>query len=98
MTRWLLALTLLVLSPMPAFAADDRPGYGVVETMTPLQRKPEPSASGGSSAPARRDAATWLVRVRMDDGTYQVREVKKRRNIAVGTRVLLTNAGDVVPD
>ena len=80
-----------------AAMAEQHPGYGVVETITPLRRKPEASASAGASGAARRDTTTWLVRVRMDDGTIQVREIRKR-SVAVGSRVLLTNAGDVLPD
>ncbi len=104
MTRILLALLLLAALPSEAgdpargaAAEEQHPGYGVVEAITPLPRKAAPSASAGASKPGRREAATWLVRVRMDDGTLQVREMKKR-SVAVGSRVLLTNAGDVLPD
>lgn len=99
-------LTLALLATLRAEAADttrraaaeeQHPGYGVVETITPVRRKAEPSASAGGSAPGRRDSTTWLVRVRMDDGTIQLREMKKR-SVGVGNRVLLTNAGDVLPD
>lgn len=101
-----LLVVLALVAAFPAAAADPArraaageqlPGYGVVETITPLRREPEASASAGASSPRRRDATTWLVRVRMDDGTIQVREIKKR-TVAVGSRVLLTNAGDVLPD
>ncbi len=94
----LAALGLCALLCVPSFAAEPqrRPGYGVVESVSPL-RQPE-SASAGASAPASgAHPALYLVRVRMDDGTIQIREVKKRR-FSVGDRVLLTNAGDVVPD
>jgi hypothetical protein len=85
------------LCPAVFAAADDRrPGYGTVELVTPV-RQPE-SASAGASAPSKSGAkAVYLLRVRMNDGTIQIREVKKHK-FAVGERVLLTNAGDVVPD
>jgi hypothetical protein len=80
-----------------AFAAGEYPGYGVVQSVIPLSPKAkEPSASAGASAPSRsRQVRTWLVKVKMDDGRYQVRQVK-RVAPAVGQRVLITNAGDVV--
>ena len=80
-----------------ASAADPepRPGYGVVEAITPVRSAPE-SASTGASAPAHR-AALYRVRVRLDDGSLQVRTLRKPA-FAAGDRVLLTNAGDVVPD
>jgi hypothetical protein len=56
------------------------------------------SASAGASAPAAtKRGAVYLVRVRMNDGGVQIRQVKKTR-YSVGDKVLLTNAGDVVPD
>lgn len=104
MHKLLLALALLAAStagasdPAPrATAGEQHPGYGVVEMITPLRRAAEPSASAGASAAPRRDATGWLVKVRMDDGTIQVREIRER-TVAVGHRVLLTNAGDVLPD
>lgn len=102
MKKLLLALAFLAASPAAASdparraaAGEQHPGYGVVEMITPL--RPEPSASAGASGTPRRSAARWLVKVRMDDGTIQVREIRKR-TVAVGNRVLLTNAGDVLPD
>lgn len=92
----------------PTSAQDERPGYGVVESIVPLRRQArsetagEPSASAGSSAPpasklgGRRQAGTYLVKVRMDDGSIQVRS-QKMRAVGVGERVLITNAGDVLP-
>jgi hypothetical protein len=79
-------------------AAQERPGYGVVESITPLRDVPaEDSASAGSSAPSLAPT-TYLVRVRMDDGSIQIRQVRKKRSVAVGKRVLITNAGDVLPE
>ena len=103
MKTFLFALALLAAVPAGASdparraaAGEQHPGYGVVEMITPLRRAAEPSASAGASSP-RRDVTGWLVKVRMDDGTIQVREIRKR-TVAVGSRVLLTNAGDVLPD
>ena len=90
---------LLALSCFAAAAEDKRPGYGVVEAVTPVRIKPsasEPSASAGASAPSHA-TARYRVRVRLDDGTIQYRTLKKRE-FAAGDRVLLTNAGDVVPE
>lgn len=86
---------LLVLSPAVFAGAPERPGYGVVQSVTRLQQ-PE-SASAGASAPAARRVPVYLVRVRMEDGGVQIRQVKKHK-FSAGDRVLLTNAGDVVPD
>jgi hypothetical protein len=98
MTRILLLLPLLMFPVLPA-AAEQQPGFGVVESVTPLrkERTQESASTGASSAARRADRTSWLVRVRMDDGSIQVREMKKR-SVGVGSRVLLTNAGDVLPD
>jgi hypothetical protein len=93
----LLAWSLAASAAGPA----PRPGYGVVEAITPVRSAPASrsgpeSASTGASAPAPR-AALYRVRVRLDDGTIQVRTLRKPA-FAAGDRVLLTNAGDVVPD
>jgi hypothetical protein len=79
--------------------ADERPGYGVVQSIQRLPGKAaEPSASAGASSPSRtRSSGSYLVRVKLDDGSIQVRQVKKRE-VAVGQRVLITNAGDVLPE
>lgn len=81
------------------------PGTGVVESVTPLAQarlEAEESASAGGSRPpvtrqARQKARGYLVRVRMDDGSIQVRTVK-RAEVRAGQRALITNAGDVVPE
>ncbi len=94
-----LAIFFLVTLVMPAWAADQAPGYGVVQSITrlPPGTPAEQSAStGSSSAPAKRKTV-YLVRVKMDDGSYQVREVA-RTPVRVGQRVLVTNAGDVLPE
>jgi hypothetical protein len=95
-----LAIVLLMAVLGPARAADQAPGYGVVQTITRLPAgTPEQSAStGASSAPSKgKRKAVYLVRVKMDDGSYQVREVA-RTPVRVGQRVLVTNAGDVLPE
>jgi uncharacterized OB-fold protein len=80
----------------PTPVAERRPGYGVVESVTPIRVAPaEESASAGSSS--RGSAPGYLVRVKLDDGSIQIRQLKKR-NVAVGKRVLVTNAGDVLPE
>jgi hypothetical protein len=82
-------------SPTPV--AEQRPGYGVVESITRVSAAPaEESASAGSSAPSR-PRITYLVRVKLDDGSIQIRQLKKR-SVAAGERVLITNAGDVLPE
>jgi hypothetical protein len=84
-----------------------RPGYGVVKSVTavPTASGKEESASAGSSAPAAAGSSapaaasrtTYLVTVQMDDGSFQIRQLKKPV-VGVGKRVLITNAGDVVPE
>jgi hypothetical protein len=82
-------------TPAATPAADQRPGYGMVESVTRVA--PEESASTGSSAVGKGMRPTYLVRIRMRDGSVQVRS-QKSGNFHVGDRVLLTNAGDVVKD
>jgi hypothetical protein len=83
----------------PAPAAEQHPGYGVVQSITPVRAEPAgESASTGSSAPREpRGKTTYLVRVKLDDGSVQIRQLKKR-SVAPGERVLVTNAGDVLPE
>jgi uncharacterized membrane protein len=77
--------------------AEKRPGYGVVESVVAIRRPAQQdSASTGASAPSR-TRYTYRLRVRLDDGTIQYRDIKADE-FAVGDRVLLTNAGDVLPD
>jgi len=72
-----------------------QPGYGVVEQLTPVQVR-EASASGVLSAAAS-TRPVYRLKVRMADGSVQYRDVD-RPEFQPGERVLLTNAGDVVPD
>jgi hypothetical protein len=104
MRNALVAISLLAL-PLSA-PAQQAPGYGVVESVTPISRTLEPapgdqSASAGGSRPPMtkqaREKRGYLVRVRMDDGSVQVRSVK-RAEVRPGQRALVTNAGDVVPE
>jgi hypothetical protein len=81
-----------------------QPGYGVVEEITPVQvrasRAGERSAAAGgsSSAPSSAPAKpAYRLKVRMPDGSVQHRDID-RPEFRPGDRVLLTNAGDVVPD
>jgi hypothetical protein len=77
---------------------EKRPGYGVVESVVAIRRAPQTdSASTGASTPSRAAPYTYRLRVRLDDGSIQYREIKADE-FAVGDRVLLTNAGDVLPD
>jgi hypothetical protein len=84
-----------VVAPVPANAM--RPGYGVVESVTPVRVVRERSAAaGGSTAPAN-GRPMYRVAVRMPDGSLQYRDID-RPEFKPGDNVLLTNAGDVVPD
>lgn len=110
MLRAVLAAGLLLV-PAAALSADrapaatpsseERPGYGVVESIVALDPgEAEASASAGASRdvpPGTRKAQRYLIRVRMDDGTVQIRSVSKRE-VREGERVLITNAGDIVPE
>jgi len=93
-----------LLFSLPALAQAQGPGYGVVESVTPISRasSEESASSGGSRPPVtkearRKSARNYLVRVRMDDGSIQVRSVR-RAEVRAGQRALITNAGDVVPE
>lgn len=86
-----------VVKPVPA--NEMRPGYGVVESIQPVRViSGERSAAAGGSARSG-DAAhpVYRVGVRLADGTLQYRDLDKPE-FKVGDNVLLTNAGDVVPD
>jgi hypothetical protein len=86
-----------VVAPVPS--AQMRPGYGVVESVAGVRVAPERSAAAGGSAPGERAAARpmYRVTVRMPDGSRQVRDMD-RPEFRPGDHVLLTNAGDIVPD
>lgn len=93
-------LLFAILSPLhaadlePTSVEKQHPGYGVVESVTRVD--PEESASAGASVPARA-APTFLIRVKLDDGSIQIRNIRKPA-FAPGERVFITNAGDVVPE
>jgi hypothetical protein len=72
-----------------------QPGYGVVEQVTPVRVREDSAAAGGSSRAAARPV--YRVKVRMGDGSVQYRDLD-RPEFRAGERVLLTNAGDVLPD
>jgi hypothetical protein len=85
-----------VVAPVPA--KEMQPGYGVVESVTPVRVVPERSAAaGGSAAQDERSQPRYRVAVRMPDGSVQYRDLD-RPEFKVGEHVLLTNAGDIVPD
>jgi hypothetical protein len=82
-----------------------KPGYGVVESVTEVQlvrerqgESRERSAAAGGSAPgASSGRPMYRVAVRMPDGSLQFRDLDKPE-FKIGDNVLLTNAGDIVPD
>ena len=85
-----------VVAPVPA--KQMQPGYGVVESVTPVRVVPERSAAaGGTAAPQERSKPMYRVAVRMPDGSVQYRDLD-RPEFKLGDHVLLTNAGDIVPD
>jgi hypothetical protein len=82
-----------VARPLPPQAM--QPGYGVVEKIVPVRVRERSAAAGGSaSADAR---PVYRLAVRMADGSVQYRDLD-RAEFRPGDRVLLTNAGDVLPD
>ena len=89
----------------PVRTQDMKPGYGVVESVTEVQLVPERqkesrerSAAAGGSAPGTPPGRPmYRVGVRMPDGSLQLRDLDKPE-FKVGDNVLLTNAGDIVPD
>jgi len=93
-----------VVRPVPA--KEMKPGYGVVESVTEVQmvsRDPKESrersaaAGGGSAQGASSTKPMYRIGVRMPDGSLQVRDLDKPE-FKVGDNVLLTNAGDILPD
>jgi hypothetical protein len=85
-----------VVTPVPA--KQMQPGYGVVESVTPVRVAPERSAAAGGSATAKTESRPmYRFAVRMPDGSLQYRDLD-RPEFKVGDNVLLTNAGDIVPD
>lgn len=87
-----------VVAPVPS--VDMQPGYGVVESVTEVRVR-ERSAAAGASSPGEREEMpvrpAYRVVVRMGDGSLQRRDLE-RPEFRPGDRVLLTNAGDVLPD
>jgi hypothetical protein len=87
----------------PVKTQEMRPGYGVVESITEVRVvSRERSAAAGGSAPSRQEAKRdgkpmYRVTVRLPDGTRQQRDLDKPE-FQVGDNVLLTNAGDILPD
>ena len=82
----------------PVRTEDMKPGYGVVESVTEVQLVRERSAAAGGSAPgASSGRPMYRVGVRMPDGSLQFRDLDKPE-FKIGDNVLLTNAGDIVPD
>ena len=87
-----------LVAPVPS--TEMRPGYGVVESVAEVRVAPERSAAAGGSAPGAERAPArpmYRVTVRMPDGSRQVRDMD-RAEFRAGDHVLLTNAGDIVPD
>lgn len=86
-----------LVPPVPAEKM--QPGYGVVESVTPVRiaAGEHSAAAGGSAAPAGIARAAYRVAVRMPDGSVQYRDLD-RPEFRPGDHVLLTNAGDVLPD
>src|SRR3954465_15482594 len=82
----------------PVASGQMRPGYGVVETVAAVRVAAERSAAAGGSAPvAEHGRPMYRVTVRMPNGSRQVRDMDKPE-FRAGDHVLLTNAGDIVPD
>ncbi len=86
----------------PISAREMHPGYGVVESIREVRvaagEARERSAAAGGSAPSKEPVRpVYRVGVRLADGTLQFRDLDKPE-FKVGDNVLLTNAGDVVPD
>lgn len=84
-----------VVTPVPT--KDMKPGYGVVESVTEVQLVERSAAAGGSARGARSARPMYRIGVRMPDGSMQYRDLDKPE-FKVGDKVLLTNAGDIVPD
>ena len=84
-----------VVTPVPARAM--QPGYGVVESVTPVQMRERSAAAGGSAQGEKPARPMYRIGVRLPDGSLQHRDLDKPE-FKVGDNVLLTNAGDIVPD
>src|SRR3954468_24700589 len=82
---------------------DMKPGYGVVQSVTPVQlrerasgSRARPAAAGESAQGAPSARPMYRIGVRLPDGSIQYRDLDKPE-FKVGDNVLLTNAGDIVP-
>jgi hypothetical protein len=87
-----------VVTPVPV--KEMTPGYGVVQSVTEVQmvtRERSAAAGGGSAQAAKSTRPMYRVGVRMPDGSLQYRDLDKPE-FKVGDNVLLTNAGDILPD
>ena len=86
-----------VVTPVPT--KHMQPGYGVVESVTEvqMQTRDRSAATGGSAQAEKSTKPMYRIAVRMPDGSLQVRDLDKRE-FKVGDNVLLTNAGDILPD
>lgn len=93
-----------VVTPVPS--KQMKPGYGVVESVTEVQmqvrdpkepRERSAAAAGGSAQAGKSTKPMYRIAVRMPDGSLQVRDLD-RPEFEVGDNVLLTNAGDILPD
>ena len=71
-------------APVASAAAAIRPGFGRIESMTPVPT----TASTGSSAPT----AMNRLNIRMDEGTLQLVDTPSA-GLAIGDRVELTREG-----
>lgn len=87
----------------PVKAQEMRPGYGVVESITEVRviseekRRSRSAAAGGSTPSSSEGKPMYRVSVRLPDGSLQQRDLDKPE-FQVGDNVLLTNAGDILPD
>ena len=84
-----------VVTPVPA--KQMKPGYGVVQSVTPIWLRERSAAAGGSAQGASSARPMYRIGVRMPDGSLQYRDLDKPE-FKAGDNVLLTNAGDIVPD
>ena len=84
-----------VVSPIPA--KEMKPGYGVVASVTEVQLLERSAAAGGSARGETTFQPMYRIGVRMPDGAMQYRDLDKPE-FKVGDNVLLTNAGDILPD
>ena len=70
-----------------------------METVTEVQvvSRERSAAAGGSAQAAKSARPMYRIGVRMPDGSLQYRDLDKPE-FKVGDNVLLTNAGDILPD